>query len=177
MIPLPMTPETCLQQVIKPGLGELPSEMHGQRAQAMILAIMMQESDLSARRQHNNGPAAGLAQFERGGGIRGVLKFGGKTSREANAALARRRIAPTNQAVWEALQVDDQLAAIFSRLLLWTDPASLPDSSKPQTALAIYLRVWRPGAYHNGTQSARNKLAEKFVNNFAKAWSCVAAQS
>lgn len=159
-----MTPQTCLTQVIKPALNELPPEMRGKRAEAMILAIMLQESELAHRRQMGNGPARGLGQFERGGGVRGVLRFGGKVSSEAFRALTRRGIQTTEQAAWEALEKDDQLAAIFCRLLLWSDWRALPESDKPDDGWAIYNGVWRPGKPH----------PNKWPGNFRSAWQCVA---
>jgi hypothetical protein len=51
--------------------------------------------------------------------------------------------------VYEMLPYDDQLAAVFARLLLWTDAAKLPIE---QTAgWDCYLRTWRPGKPHQKT--------------------------
>lgn len=130
--------------------GELPTRMVTGEALAMLLAIGYQESRLMYRRQHGGGPARGLWQFERGGGCLGVLTH--PESRVLMASACRRRgIEPASQALWDALERDDDLAMIAARLLLWTDPYALPSVGQRDRAWAAYLRVWRPGKPHPGT--------------------------
>lgn len=52
------------------------------------------------------------------------------------------------RSVWEKLAEDDILAAAFARLLLFTDPKSLPAIGAREAAWAYYLRNWRPGKPH-----------------------------
>src|SRR5690625_3810783 len=73
-LPLPMSPDTALCAVINPALSMLPSKMTSDDARVQMIAMALQESGLAAREQHV-GPARGLWQFEKGGGVRGVLKF------------------------------------------------------------------------------------------------------
>ena len=111
-------------------------------ARVMMPAIAGVESGCCARRQVPVAHARGLWQFERGGGVAGVLAHRA-TKGDATAALARRQVPVEPTAVWMALERDDALAAIFARLLLLSDSAPLPDDLV--TGRAIYPRTWRPG--------------------------------
>lgn len=141
----------ALRDVIDPALAELPERMTSDAARVMLLAIGLQESRLTDRVQRNGGPARGLWQFERNGGVRGVLVH--ETSRtEARAACERRDLPASATAVYTALETDDVLAAVFARLLLWTDPLPLPDDM--DAGWIYYLRNWRPGKPHPQTWPA-----------------------
>lgn len=143
----------------------LPARMTSPRAEAMLLAIGLQESLLIHRRQLG-GPARGLWQFE-AAGVRGVLQH--PASREhADALCAARGVEPTTAAVYAAIGRDDILAAAIARLLLWTDPSPLPEIDDHESAWALYLRTWRPGA----AQRDHDNLKRKFIANHARA--CVA---
>ena len=48
--------------------------------------------------------------------------------------------------VYAALLIDDVLAAGIARLLLWTDPAPLPELGDVDAGWNYYDRNWRPGA-------------------------------
>lgn len=142
--------------MIDAGLALLPARMDTSAARVVLVAIALQESRMKHRRQLVGsppkplGPAAGLWQFEKGGGIKGVL------THPASAAQARevckaRGVGPAVDAVWSALQYDDVLACALARLLLWTDPHRLPEIGDADGAWALYLRVWRPGKPHPET--------------------------
>lgn len=156
-----MTPQEFLQNAIEPAYKLLPEKMSApgsrDRASVMILAICLQESRLTHRRQIG-GPARGFPQFEKGtpatrGGVTGVLLHA--STREAAQALCKARGIPaTADAVYEAIENDDVLAAGFSRLLLWTDPFPLPQLGETQEAWGLYLRTWRPGKPHRSTWDA-----------------------
>lgn len=142
---------------IEPALALLPANMDSPAARVMLLAIGLQESRFVHRRQIG-GPARGFWQFERGGGVFGVL------THAASAALARqvcdaRGVAPTTAAVYGRLENDDVLAAAFARLLLWTDAARLPAVDDKDGAWALYLRTWRPGKPHPQTWPALHARA------------------
>lgn len=147
LAPLPMTPAVFIQTALNPGMAMLPIRLDSPRARLLITAICLQESGLAARRQYGNGPARGLAQFERGGGVRGVLDH--PASRDLAAELCRLRdVAPTPTAAWAALEFDDLLAIGFARLLLLTDPEPLPGADDVDGAWQCYMRNWRPGKPH-----------------------------
>lgn len=135
---------------IDEAMSLLPERMDSKEARAMLLVIGLQESRLIHRRQlvgnppRPTGPATGLWQFERGGGVVGVLQHNA-TRTHARTLCNARNVKPEPQAVWQALQYDDVLAAGFARLLLWSDPRSLPEIGNKQAAWDLYIHTWRPG--------------------------------
>lgn len=149
-------------------LDLLPRRMDSLQARVMLLAIGLQESRLTHRRQMVGnpprpvGPAAGLWQFERGGGCAGVLSH--PASRDLMRWGCHERNAPaTSFGLWRALIVDDTLAAIAARLLLWTDSQPLPSERDAGGAWDYYVRVWRPGKPHPATWPANHSLARELV--------------
>lgn len=144
-----MTPFTFVTVGIDPGFSLLPARMDSPRARAMVLAICLQESSLQHRRQIG-GPARGYAQFERGGGVLGVLTHR-LTRPHAEDVCWKLDIPPTADAVYTALEFCDPLAVAFARLLLWSDPAKLPDRHSYEEGWRMYLRTWRPGKPHPKT--------------------------
>lgn len=158
-----MTLKEIQSQAINPALSMLPSAMSRQpeKLMTLMLAIGLQESRFKHRRQIN-GPARGYWQFERGGGVRGVLLH--KASRDAAVALCKARgVAPNDQAAYAALERDDVLAAGFARLLLWTDPRPLPELGDADAAWDYYIRNWRPGKPHRETWDALYRGAMQCV--------------
>lgn len=134
-------------ETIRQGLTFLPAKMAGCRAMAMIVAIGLQESDFLVRRQYGNGPARGFWQFERDGGVKGVMEHPATTSYAA--AICLQQGVPFERAkVWAALGTDDLLAVVFARLLLWSDPKPLPAVTEQSAAWSLYARTWRPGKPH-----------------------------
>ena len=148
-----MTPIEFYEEILDPGL-RLLSEFAGaprrsRAADVILLSIAQQESGLKHRAQiikgGNPGPARGWWQFERGGGVVGVL------THPQTADLAARLCESCNvpreaSAIWRCLEGHDRLSAAFARLLLWTDPAPLPET--PAEGWDAYLRTWRPGKPH-----------------------------
>ncbi|NHN78554.1 hypothetical protein HA520_14915 [Azotobacter chroococcum] len=147
-----MTLSEIRAAAIAPALALLPARMSSPEAEAMLLAIGLQESGLVHRRQHN-GPARGLWQFEQGGGVRGVLLHPLSRS-HALAVCEARGVKPSASAVYAALEHDDILAAAFARLLLWSDPAPLPAVGEVGKSWDLYLRTWRPGKPHRNRWDA-----------------------
>jgi len=120
------------------------------------------------------GPAAGLWQFERGsqsagGGVWGVMLH--PASRVWLHDLCAVRSVPFQaQAIWQAIQKDDILAAGLARLLLFTDGKRLPDVADVSGAWALYAnRTWRPGKPHRATWDAFHRLAADCVTSAAAA--------
>ncbi|MCE7031750.1 hypothetical protein LY625_03810 [Lysobacter sp. GX 14042] len=169
--------------VLAPAMELLPSRMNSDRARVALLAICGQESDFHHRwqvidraRPHVRGPARGLWQFERGGGVLDVLTH--RASRDlAREVCAERGVAPNSEAVHLALETDDVLAACFARLLLWTDPQPLPPLGAVSSAFALYLRAWRPGAYDRGSQNQRAELRRKWDVYYAQALEAVTGRA
>lgn len=140
------------QTAISPALALLPANMDSVAARVMLLAIGLQESRFLHRRQIG-GPARGLWQFERGGGVRGVLTHPASRDR-ARHVCDLRQVDAVAASVYNALETDDVLAAVFARLLLWTDSARLPAVGDAQGAWDLYTRTWRPGKPHPRTWPA-----------------------
>jgi hypothetical protein len=118
-------------------------DLGGAQAEVMLLAIAGQESNLAHRFQVH-GPARGFWQFERGGGLAGVLSHKA-TSMIMHEALDALAIEKGYEAVWAALPYSELLQVTAARCLLWTDPQPLPAVGDEQLAWAYYLRNWRPG--------------------------------
>lgn len=146
LMDLPITPHDFVGQIMEPALDLLPAKMGSIEARIMLLSIALQESGLTHRRQIK-GPARGLLQFERGGGVKGVLTHPASQDYAADVCLARGVVAAPQQ-VYDALDQDDVLAVALGRLLLWTDPRALPAVGDALGGWNLYQRVWRPGKPH-----------------------------
>ena len=148
----------------------LPERMDSPEARVMLAAIGLQESRFTHRRQIR-GPARGFWQFERGGGVFGVLNH--RASKAHAVILCRARSVGTDSMeVYQTLEHDDVLAAGFARLLLWTDPHVLPNLGDVQGAWDLYMRTWRPGKPHRHTWDALYAQAVEFVQGVDKPKAC-----
>lgn len=142
--------DAILRSAINPALSLLPVKMDSDAARVMLLSIGLQESRLTFRQQktsdpYHPGPAAGLWQFERGGGVAGVMSHL-QTHATAMEFCKARKVPFDSSLIWSALPHDDILAAGFARLFLWTDRKPLPDvDASHEDAWDCYLRTWRPG--------------------------------
>ena len=160
-----MSAAEMLDGTIRPVLSWLWTEAriaNGPAAEAMMVAIGLQESRFEHRDQVDSGPAVigpatGFWQFERGGGVAGVM------GHHLTADLARKvadaaGVAWDRDAIWRAftLPEGDQIATAFARLLLYTDPRALPaaEFAAEDAAWEYYLRNWRPGRPHRETWGA-----------------------
>jgi hypothetical protein len=166
ILDLPIEPAECNRLILTPALALLPPRMDTAAARVMLIAMALQESGLNARAQHSlrpgmpPGPARGLWQFERGGGVRGVLRHDA-TTHKAHELCAHFGITSTSHAVWNAIETNDVLAACFARLLLWTDAGPLPTTEA--AGWETYLRTWRPGKPHPERWPRNFKLAQEAI--------------
>ena len=155
--------------VVQPGLdlvfacgGPKPTD----EAARFLLAVAMQESgaNLDARYQNSPGdspgPARGFWQFEQGGGVAGVLSHGASKDLAAKAC-AQTAVVAKPAAVWRTLEGHGALAAVFARLLLLTDPQSVP--TEERTGWDCYLRLWHPGKPHPETWAANWNRATQVI--------------
>ena len=126
---------------------------------AMLLAIGLQESRFTYRVQIN-GPAHGFWQFERGGGVAGVLGHSA-TRGKIQHVLDQMQYSPSSNVVYQALPHNDVLACCFARLLLWTLPGPLATTS--DRAWAQYIDAWRPGKPHVQTWPRLYQMARDAV--------------
>ena len=142
---------TALLPTLAAAAQLLPAALDTLAARVVMLAIMGQESGCLHRAQVLNGggkgPARGLAQFELGGGVRGVLEH--PSSRYWAVQVCKARdVRPVARDVWVRMETDDVLAAAFARLLLFTDAKRLPEPGDQAAAWNYYKRNWRPGKPH-----------------------------
>ena len=162
-----------VERSIKPALVMLPARMRSREAIAVLLAIGLQESKFENRRQIGGGPGRGLWQFEKNGGVAGVIRHrsSGDIAQDVSVARAVPKWRPEVfiNTVYQQLEHDDVLAAAFARLLLWTDPKALPALNDAEGAWQLYLRTWRPGAYTRGTPEYRAMLRKKWGSYYAQA--------
>lgn len=143
--------------LIREGLGGVMDRFDSPEARVMLCAIGLQESRFRHRRQVG-GPARGFWQFERGGGVAGVLNHASSRGPTA-AVLALRGVKPAD--AYATLETDDMLACAFARLLLYTDPRPLPAIGDVDGAWDYYIANWRPGKPHRGTWDALYAQAQR----------------
>jgi hypothetical protein len=135
-----------VETAIVPALALLGDHTDTSEARCLLLAIGLQESGFTCRRQKGNGPACGFWQFELGG-VTGVHSH--HVSHPYLHTLCRARgVSLDPKPIWAALETDDVLAAGVARLLLLTDPKKLPELGDANGAWDYYKRNWRPGKPH-----------------------------
>lgn len=148
-------------QLIDTSLQLLPAKMDSAKARVMLLAIGLQESRFEHTHQIG-GPAHGYWQFESGGGTKGVMTH--PASRDYARSVCDALSVPWDRpAVFDAIERDQVFACAFARLLLWTDPKSLPEIGSQTAAWETYTWNWRPGKPHPDTWPANYQAAQKFV--------------
>lgn len=132
--------------------AHLPMSMNSPKARLMLVVIGLQESGFTTRVQRTNdpnvaGPARSYWQFERGGGVRGVMRHEATSGHARNVCDAQ-GVPWDAMAIWQAMGRDDTLGCCFARLLLYSDPRPLPEIQAVDDAWAYYERNWRPGKPH-----------------------------
>jgi hypothetical protein len=113
--------------------------MTSNEARVMLMATAGQETNWDTRCQAGGGPALSYWQFEPIG-VDGVM--------EQEPELSRHVLDACDIPVEDAhvsLQYHDAAACAFARMLLYSDPAQLPQIGAEQEAYDFYLRCWRPG--------------------------------
>ena len=169
-----MKPE-IVQAYLLPACANLfphrTGSMMSLEAQAMLLAIGLQESEFKHRQQLTGGfrdwwksltgPAAGYWQFERIG-VKGVMEH--QSTKGMAQQLCITMGYPVDvDTIWSAIRYDNILAVAFARLALYRLPQPLPKRDQPGIAWSQYLSAWRPGKPH----------PEKWERNWERAWSIV----
>lgn len=166
-----MTPSDFRLIVLPAAMSVFPAHLSTPEAQALILAIGLQESDFEHRQQlignHRNwwesmkGPAVSFFQFERIG-IAEVLRHHA-TSDDAFEFTQRLGYPTDVGTLWEALKHNDLLAAGFARLALRRVPEALPGPQDVDEGWKQYLQVWRPG----------KPRPERWHSRYRRAWGIV----
>lgn len=133
-----MTPKECLENVINPALAMLPDAMSSDIAKRYLIAIALQESRLTHRKQIN-GPAKGFWQFE-AIAVKEVLT-NKRTELHAKEICDSFSLPHDHRAVHAALETNDILACAFARLFLWCSKKALSQTA----SWNVYNSIWRPG--------------------------------
>lgn len=139
-----------LQSTLSSAYSLLPSGLCSPEATQMLLAIGWQESRFEHRHQLG-GPAKGFWQFERGGGVKGVLEHPKTRGLIRDVLIALKYENAYDSHCYTALEHNDVLAAAFARLLLVPHPKKLPLVDQPNAGWDYYLACWRPGKPHAKT--------------------------
>lgn len=148
------------QYVILPALNLLGDKYNSTDAQRLLIAIGLQESRLTYRKQIG-GPANGYWQFERGGGVKGVLTH--KSTKNKIVEVCELLGYRTDiDVVYEKIVDNDLLACVLARLLLYTASGAIPSTEKE--AWQYYVNTWRPGKPHPETWSEMWKRAQEVVD-------------
>lgn len=152
-----MTPDQFLHDILNPGIVWCKSVPgwhvpFDDRARVLMLAIAGQEANWSERIQSGNGPAHGFWQFERMGGVVGVLGHKATAQLAHNACEASGLNDPAkglnySTQAWArmATPAGDNLSAAFARLLLFSDSRTLPHVGNEEASWDYYYENWRPG--------------------------------
>lgn len=161
-----------LKADIEAGLALLPEPLRSLDAKVQLYATSIQENPTRAPRQiikkdgklQPIGPAAGDYQFEKTGGIRGLLNFKSESVQSLlTSVCAARQVLRTVDGLFDAIQRDPVLAAALARLLYFTDAGALPKAGAEQYAWDVYLRTWRPGAYERDPKGLRAKWSKSYA--------------
>lgn len=162
-----MASNEAIRGYVTAGLRLLPKSMDSLKARILMTAIGLQESrfdhaDQLERDGTNTvlGPALGFWQFERGGGVKGVMTHVSSKAYARDAAT-QLGIQWDRTDIWTALKLSPALAGCFARLLLYTDPKPLPEIGDAEGAWQYYLRTWRPGKPHRKTWDALYERAQR----------------
>lgn len=161
--------DEVIREAITPAMEILGLPMTPQ-AVVMLLAIGLQESRFTARRQlvgnppRPTGPAKSFWQGEEGGGMVAGVRVHAATRARAARLYAARGVSANNRAIWNAIENDDVLAAGLARLLLLSDPKPLPVVGDVEGAWQYYLRTWRPGKPHRASWTALYERAVEAVS-------------
>lgn len=150
-----MRPTHFLETVISPTLKLMESYTgiaYSARAENLLLAIALQESNLSARIQGPNdaGPARSFWQFEKIAVVDVVQR-----QRQPLMDMCQALVLPFEAGKLHLMMAyNDAIACVLARLTLRIDPRPLSVASTEDGAWDYYIDNWRPGKPH------RNRWAQ-----------------
>lgn len=146
----PMPLSKVYETIVLPAYAVMGAKYQSREATCFLLAAGFQESDFMYRAQKGNGPARGFWQFERGGGVVGIMTHSA-VKNETRRMCGHFNVPFTVFDIWKAFERDDKdvFTACCARLLLYTDPGKLPALGEQQEAWDLYAKkLWRPGRPH-----------------------------
>ena len=124
------------------GLQMLPETMQTNAARAFLIAIGLQESRFTHRRQIK-GPARGFWQFEKP--TLGLMLKHERLGPCLRDLCKRMQYSPDEDTLYTAIEHNDALAVCIARLLLWTVPRAMPGPADAKESWEQYLWAWKPG--------------------------------
>jgi hypothetical protein len=132
------------QFIIPAAFSILPVQMDSIAAKAMLIAIGLQESKLTHRRQVE-GPAKGLWQNEPNSII--ALRTNSRTKAHVENVLSSLMYSTKLDAhqIYDICEHNDILSCSLARLLLWAIPTHLPAPGDFDQSWGQYLAAWNPG--------------------------------
>jgi hypothetical protein len=145
-----MEPARFLSDKIVPTLAVLSkamsADMGSYGARLQLLTTALHEGDqCRARMQYGGGPGRSFFQFEGGTGqALDLVMKNPKTKPIVELACTTASVEYRLEAIYWAVTGNDAFAIVMARLLLWLDPATLPEDD-PELSYKIYLRQWNPG--------------------------------
>lgn len=151
-----------LKTDIAAGLALLPDRMGSIAASVLLYATSRQENPQRLPQQVG-GSAVGDYQFEKGGGVRGVM-YHDSVRGTAGMVCSSRGVIFDAERIYQALKTDSVLASALARLLYYTDPKPLPEVGDEASTWALYLRTWRPGAYARQPEELRAKWRKSYAD-------------
>lgn len=152
-----MQAKECLDNIINPTLRLMEQRAgirYNPHAANLLLAIALQESNLSARIQGPNdaGPARGFWQFEKIG-VADMLA----RQRHPLQIMCSALVLPFEAGKLHLmLAYNDAMACVLARLTLRVDPRPIPTTSAPHEPWEYYIRNWRPGKPHRDRWDGRS---------------------
>jgi hypothetical protein len=164
-----LDPDPEVIEALRQAHALLPDRMDTPEARVLSLAIALQESRGTERRQLvmrggrlvPEGPAKGLHQGEMTGGLCTGIRKHPATRAHVADVLRARKVENSPRAIWDALEHDDVLSFALARLLLWSEPGALPAIGDVDAAWRYYLRAWRPGKPHLHTWAECYRVARE----------------
>ena len=151
--------EMIRAHILPAALSLLPPIMDSPAARRLLLAIGLQESHFTHRRQIS-GPARGFWQCERGG-VLGIIRHPATWPHLLSAVAALKyepEMASDDIGLHAAIEHNDVLAAVIARLNLWWLPGPLPTDK--DSAWNYYVATWRPGRPRPETWGVCWRIAE-----------------
>ena len=144
-----MQAKECLDNIINPTLSLMEQRtgiLYNPYAENLLLAIALQESNLSARIQGPNdaGPARSFWQFEKIGVVDVFQR-----QKAPLKVMCDALVLPCEPGKLHLMMAyNDMIACVIARLTLRLDPRSLVLATTEEGAWEYYIRNWRPGKPH-----------------------------
>jgi len=152
-----MQAKECLDNIINPTLRLMEQRVgipYNAHAANLLLAIALQESNLSARIQGPNdaGPARSFWQFEKIGVVDVFQR-----QKQPLQVMCSALVLPCEPGKLHLMMAyNDAIACVIARLTLRLDHRPLAIANTPHDAWDYYVKNWRPGKPHRDRWDGRS---------------------